>query len=92
MDTPTEMTLTLFKPVQLTDAAEPVRELYLTEPTAEQLAAAGAASGVQSNILLIAAVAKQPAGLIGKLCARDYAKAANFLLGFLNPDQQTGGN
>jgi hypothetical protein len=92
VDQPTEMTLTLFKPVQLADSQEPVRELHLTEPTAAELAAAGAASGVQSNILLIAAVAKQPPGLIGKLCARDYAKAANFLLGFLNPDQQTGGN
>jgi hypothetical protein len=87
------MTLTLAKPLQpLGGQGDVVSQLELREPTAGELAAASIANGVESNIMLIAAVSKQPVGLIRNMGARDYSKAANFLLGFLNPDQQTGGN
>ena len=91
MDQTTEMTLELTAPLQpLGGQGEVIRSLQLREPTAGELAAASVANGVESNILLIAMVAKQPPAVIREMGARDYSKAASFLLGWLDPDRATG--
>jgi hypothetical protein len=91
MDDATELTLELATPLQpLGGQGDVVRTLHLREPTAGELAKASVGSGIESNILLIAEIAKHPPGLIRNMGARDYAKATAFLLGFLNPDREIG--
>jgi tail assembly chaperone E/41/14-like protein len=91
VDQATEMTLELMTPLQpLGGQGEVIRVLQLREPTAGELAKASVGSGIESNILLIAEITKQPPGLIRNMGARDYGKATAFLLGFLNPDRETG--
>jgi hypothetical protein len=91
VDQATELTLELTTPLQpLGGQGEVVRELHLREPTAGELAKSQVRNGIESNILLIAEITKQPPGLIRNMGARDYSKATSFLLGFLNPDRETG--
>lgn len=91
MDQATELTLELATPLQpLGGQGEVIRTLELREPTAGELAKASVGNGIESNILLIADITKQPPALIRNMGARDYSKATGFLLGFLNPDREIG--
>jgi hypothetical protein len=96
VDQATELTLELATPLQPLGGAnnpnggEVIRTLELREPTAGELAKASVGNGIESNILLIAEITKQPPGLIRNMGARDYSKATSFLLGFLNPDREIG--
>jgi len=83
------LTLDLIKPV--TFGGQTYEKLDLAEPTAGQLEKAMAGSNnVAVAVLLIAEVAKIPAGAVRCLCKRDLEAANAFLSGFSSADQGTG--
>jgi hypothetical protein len=87
---PTPMTLTLRKPVRVDDASEPITSLTLREPAAGERRKIEQLGGTKASIELIAMVSGAPRAAVARLCARDFRKAAIYLMGFINGGRKTG--
>ncbi|MBV9859882.1 MAG: phage tail assembly protein [Alphaproteobacteria bacterium] len=85
-----ELTLTLRKPIE--HGGQTITELKLREPTAEEIATAtdGVTNGSRMHIHLISIVAGLPKIVIGRMAARDFTVARNFVESFLLADLPTG--
>lgn len=86
-----EMTLTLRQPIKLGDGTESevYTELALREPLAEEeldFNRRSAKDAGEALRHLIAKVSGVPIAVIGKMRARDFNKASNYLMDFLNPE------
>jgi len=86
-----EFTLTLRKPIALGTGAdaETYTQLELREPLADEmlefsrLSAADAGNALRRMIAKISGV---PLAVIGKMRARDFTRASNYLMEFMNPE------
>lgn len=86
-----ELTLTLRKPVTLGTSAEAqvYSELNLREPLAEEVLDFNRRSGKDAGDALrhlIAKISGAPLTVIDKIRARDFTRASNYLMDFLNPE------
>lgn len=86
-----EFTLTLRQPITLGTGleAETYLHLALREPVADEVLDFNRRSAKDAGDALrylIARVSGVPLAVIGKLKARDFTKAANYLVAFMDPD------
>lgn len=82
-------TITLRSPVDLDGRT--FNNIDLCEPTVAQMEkAALAPTGIASNIMLVADVAKVPIGMVRAMKKRDFEEACEFLQGFRPADPRNG--
>lgn len=86
-----ELTLTLRQPITLGNGTdtEMYSSLELREPLAEEVLDFARRSAKDSGDALrhlIAKVSGVPLAVVGKMKARDFTKASNYLMDFLNPE------
>lgn len=78
---PDELVIELRKPVTL--GSETYAELILREPTGGDIKAAEKATGIESDMILIAMVSGLPKPAVEKIGSRDLKRAREYLVGFI---------
>lgn len=76
--------LTLVKPLQ--NGEETIESLTLQEPSARQ-SQNSSLNWVTNNLLILAAIAQVPIGILRRMSARDFAQASDYLSFFVRPGQ-----